>query len=236
MQLAGVQAYGHDAVALAIRDEQVDHLELVEELDLLLDAVLVKRLQDHVPGAVGGVTGALDGLFGLVVGVAAKPALADLAVGRAVKGQAHVLKVDDGVDGVAAHDVDRVLIAQEVAALDRVIGVPLPLVGFHVAERGRNAALGGAGVRARRIELGDHGGLYALAGVQGGHEAGSAGAHDERVKLMMVNHGVCLVSRRPSGAPPLVYRLSGDAPINSAIAPRRVRTMMRTPATSSAPR
>ena len=35
-------------------DEQVDDMVLVEELDLVLDALLVQRLQDHVPGAVGG--------------------------------------------------------------------------------------------------------------------------------------------------------------------------------------
>ena len=33
--------------------QQVEHVELVEELDALLDAVLVERLQDHVAGAVG---------------------------------------------------------------------------------------------------------------------------------------------------------------------------------------
>ena len=43
-----------DAVADAVvGDEQVEHLEFVEELDVVLDALLVEGVEDHVAGAVG---------------------------------------------------------------------------------------------------------------------------------------------------------------------------------------
>ena len=52
---AGVQI--HDGVA-----RPRVHLELVEEVDLVLETLLVQGLEDHVAGAVGGVAGAVDRL------------------------------------------------------------------------------------------------------------------------------------------------------------------------------
>ena len=105
-------------------------------------------------GAVGGVAGAPHRLAGVVVGVAAEEALGDAAVGGAVEGQPHVLELVDRRHGLAAQELDGVLVAEVVAALDRVVGVPFGAVGLFVAERGADAALGGAGVRADRVELG----------------------------------------------------------------------------------
>jgi hypothetical protein len=58
VQLAGGHLVGHHAAARRRLEEQVQHLELVEEVDAVLDALLVERLQDHVAGAVGRVAGA----------------------------------------------------------------------------------------------------------------------------------------------------------------------------------
>ena len=69
--------------------------------------------------------------------------------------QAVVLELDDRLGRLAAHVLDRVLVAEPVAALDRVVRVPAPVVLGHVAERRVDAALRGDGVRARREELGD---------------------------------------------------------------------------------
>ena len=107
---AGGKLNGDDAIALAVFDQQIDHLELIEERDVVLDAVLIERLKDHVASAVGGVARAHDCLLRIVVSVTTEAALADLALGRAVEGQTHVLKVNDGPDGFLAHEIDCVLI------------------------------------------------------------------------------------------------------------------------------
>ena len=77
----------------------------------MLDAVLVQRLQDHVAGAVGGVTGPADRRLAVVAGVPAEPPLVDAALGRPVERHPHLLEVEDGVDGLR-HDLDRVLVGR----------------------------------------------------------------------------------------------------------------------------
>ena len=121
--------------------------------------------------------------------MAAEAPLVDLAVRRAVEGQAHVLQVDDRVDGLARQDLGRVLVDEVVATLDGVEHVPLPVVLLLVAERGADAALRGAGMGARRVELGEDGRLDAVAGeLEGGPQAGAARADD---------HGRVVVDGRP---------------------------------------
>ena len=169
---------------VAALGQQVDHVVLVEELDAVLDALLVERLQDHVAGPVGGEARPPDRALAVVPGVAAEAALVDLAVGRPVERQAHVLELDDGLDRLAGEDLGRVLVDEVVAALDRVEHVPLPVVLLLVAQGGTDAALGGAGVGAGRIELGQDRRLDAgLGELEGGPQAGAAGADDERVVL-----------------------------------------------------
>ena len=147
-------------------DQQVQHVELVEELDVLLDAVLVERLQDHVAGAVRGVAGPAHGGLAVVAGVPAEAALVDPALGRAVERQAHLLQVEDRVDGLLGHDLGGVLVDQVVTALDGVERVPLPVVLLDVGQRGAHAALRRAGVGAGGVELGDHGGAAARRGLR----------------------------------------------------------------------
>ena len=47
-----------------------------------------------------------------------------------VEDHAHMLEFDDVARSLAAHDLNCVLIGQEVAALDRVVGVRLPGVAL----------------------------------------------------------------------------------------------------------
>ena len=56
--------------------------------------------------------------------LAAEGALVDLALVGTREGHAVVLELDDGAWRLLAHVVDRVLVAQPVAALDRVVHVP----------------------------------------------------------------------------------------------------------------
>ena len=81
--------------------------------------------------------------------MAAEPALIDLAFGRAIERQTHVLELEHRVDRLARQHFGRVLVDEVVAALDGVEHVPFPVVFFGVAERGADAALGRAGVGPR---------------------------------------------------------------------------------------
>jgi len=85
--------------------------------------------------------------------MAAEGALVDLAVVEAVEGHAVVFELDDCLVGLAAHEFDRILVAEVIGALDRVIHVPVPVVRFLVAERGGHSALRRDGMRARRKHL-----------------------------------------------------------------------------------
>ena len=183
--------------------QHVQDVELVVELDVVLHALLVQGLQDHVTGAVGRVAGAAHGGLAVVAGVPAEPPLVDLALGRAVERQPHLLQVEDGVDRLLGHDLRRVLVDQVVAALDRVEGVPLPVVLLDVRQRGAHAALGRAGVRPGRVELGEHRRAGAAGGLERRSHAGAAGTDDDDVVGVGLHH----VSFVGSGRQPAVQKL-----------------------------
>ncbi len=192
VQLAVGESVGHHSggppagTRLAALEEQVHDLELVEELDPVLDALLVERLQDHVARPVGREAGPPDWRLAVVAGVAAEAALVDLAVGRAVERQAHVLELDDRLDRLAGQDLRGILVDQIVAAFDGVEHVPLPVVLLEVAEGGADTALGGAGVRARWVQLGQDGGVDAFAGqLESGPQTGATGADHDRVERIV---------------------------------------------------
>ncbi len=150
----------------------------------MLDALLVKRLQNHMAGAVGRIARPPDRRLAVVTRVATEAALVDPAFRRAVERQAHFLQVEDRVDGLLAHDLSRVLVDQVVAALDRVEGVPLPVVLLDVGQGRAHTALSRAGVGAGGIQLGQHGGATTLAGFECRAHPRAAGTHDDRVVLV----------------------------------------------------
>ncbi len=139
------------------------------------------------PGAVGRVAGSAHGGLAVLAGVAAEATLVDLAVGRAVERQPHVLEVDDRVDRFFREDLGGILIDQVVATLDGVVGVPLPVVVLDVGERGGHPALRGAGVRARGVELGDDRGGGVWSRLDGGAHPGASRTHDDDVVLVVVD-------------------------------------------------
>ncbi len=197
VQLSGRQLVGHDAGGPFIPiTDQVEHVELVEEPDVALDALLVERLQDHVAGAIGGIARAHHRRLAVVARVAAEAPLVDPPVGHAVERQSPALQLDDHVDGLAAHQLGRRLVHQVVAALHRVEGVPLGEVLLDVPERGTHAALRGPRVRAGGIQLGDDGRPDLRGGFDRRAHPGAAGAHDHGVVLMERGHPVSS-DRRP---------------------------------------
>ena len=192
VDLAGGQLVGDDAgrdllAVLVLGEADVEGVELVEELHVVLDAVLVQRLQDHVTGAVGGVAGTTHGRLAVVAGVPTETTLVDLALGGPVEREAHLLQIEHRVDGLLGHDLDGVLIGEVVTTLDGVEGVPLPVVLLDVGQRGAHAALSRAGVAAGGVELGQNRGAGTRGGFDRRTHPGAAGAHDDDVVAVFLH-------------------------------------------------
>ena len=171
---------------------------LDEELGLVLERLLVERVQHRVAGAVRGGAGALRDALAVMRGHAAERTLVDPAVLGARERHAVVLELDDRGRRFLAHVLDRVLVAEPVGALDGVVEVPAPVVLAHVAERGADAALRRDGVAAGREHLGDAGGRQARLGqAQGGAQAGAAGADHDHVVAVIDERVAALMRSAP---------------------------------------
>ncbi len=148
------------AAALLVHD-QVDGEIFDEELGGVAQRLAVHGVQHGVAGAVGGGAGAHGRRLAKLHGHAAEGALQDLALVGAREGHAPMLELVDGLGRAAAEIFDGVLVAEPIAALDRVVHVPAPIVGAHIAERRGDAALRRHGVRAGGKHFGDAGGAQA---------------------------------------------------------------------------
>ncbi|MNV10168.1 hypothetical protein D3C71_1006820 [compost metagenome] len=185
VQVAGFHFQGGHAhhVAVGVAD-QVQRHPFDEEVGLGLHVLLVQRVQHGVAGAVSCSAGALHGLFAMVGRVAAKWALVDRAIGIAVKRHAEVFKLVHNLGCFTAHELDGVLVAQPVGALDGVVEVVVPVVFGHVAQRCAHAALCSHGVRTGGENLGQRGHIQACAGeFKRGTHAGAACADDDDIEL-----------------------------------------------------
>ncbi len=183
MDGAVVKIPGDDAAtgAFFIHDE-IDGEILDEELRVIFQALLIKRVQDGVPGAIGGGAGALYRRFAIVAHVPTEWPLIDLAVLGARERHAEMLELEHRRDRLTAHVFDRVLIAEPVGALDGVVHMPLPVILGHVAQRRADTALRRDGVTAGRKHLGDGRGLQTRGGKSHGRpQARAASAHDDDV-------------------------------------------------------
>ena len=187
VQLAGGDLGRDRAPHLPFHHDQVQNVELVEKGDLVLDALLVEGLQDHVPGAIGRVAGAPDRLLGLVVGMPAERPLGDLALRRAIKREPHVLQLNDRLNRFVAEDLHRVLVRQVVGAFDRVVCMPLGAILFEVSQGRADTTLSRPGVGAEGVELADDGRIDFLGSVQRGHQARPASTDDHRVETMCLH-------------------------------------------------
>ena len=144
--VADVAGHGAGDAAVVARHEGGREPLLVAVDLLVLHQLLVEHVQDRLAGDVGHVVRARRR-------GAAEGAGAEAALLVAVEGHAEVLEVEDLLRRLAAHDLDRVLVAEVVGPLDRVERVRLPRV-LRV-EGGVDPALGRVGVRAHRMDLRD---------------------------------------------------------------------------------
>ena len=169
------------AAPLLVHDE-VDGEIFDEELGRMAQRLAVHGVQHGVAGAVGGGASALRLPLAEIGGHAAEGALEDLAVLGAREGHAPMFELVNRLRRVAAEIFDGVLVAEPVRSLHRVVHVPAPVVGAHIAERGRNAALRRHGVRAGGEHLGDAGGAKPrFAAADHGPQARAAGADHHHV-------------------------------------------------------
>jgi hypothetical protein len=163
-----------DTVARVVLDQVGGEPLLVARDPLVvLHQLLVEDVQDRLAGDVGDVVGPR------LRGTAERPR-AEMSGLVAVEGDARVLQVEDLLRRLAAHDLDRILVAEVVRALDGVEGMRFP--GVLWIQRRIDAARGGHRVRAHGVDLRDDGHRRARArSCQRGSLAGQASADDEHV-------------------------------------------------------
>ena len=201
VQRAVFHAQRDNASAFAIFvHQQVECKILDMEMRLVLQALLVKRMQDGVSGAVGGSAGTARHRLSIVQRMAAERTLVNLAFLGPREGNAVIFEFNHRRNGVAAHIFDCVLVAKPVRPLDGVVHMVLPVVALaHIVERGTNTALRGNRVRAGRKNLGDTGSVQTCRGhAKRRAKTGTAGANDDDVIMVICN----LVSRH---TPALLY-------------------------------
>jgi len=128
------QVPGHHPAACPILHDEIEREIFDKELGAVPEALLIERVQQRVAGAVGGRTGAFRQSLPPLHGVAAERPLIDMPVLGARERHAEMLELDDRRHRVLAHVFDRVLIAEPVGALDRVVHVPAPIVLAHIAD------------------------------------------------------------------------------------------------------
>ncbi len=144
--LHGAEVLGHDALAIAgVVDDRPQELPVLVLGDLAFALVAADLLVEGVDQLLAGGRARE---VGPLVERAAEEAEVALAFGGAVEGHAHPVEEVDDLRGPVGHLVDRRLVGEEVAAVDRLVevlelGVAL-LAGHLVA--GVDAALGADGV------------------------------------------------------------------------------------------
>ena len=141
------------AAGVIVVHDQIGGEILNKKLDLMLNRLLIERVQHCMAGAVGGGTCPLGNALAVIRRHAAEGALINLAVFGSAEGQTVVLELDDRGNRFAAHILDGVLIAEPIRTFNGVVHVPAPVVRPHIAERGGNTALRGHRVTSGRENL-----------------------------------------------------------------------------------
>jgi hypothetical protein len=126
--------------------------------------LLIEGVQHGMAGAIRRGAGALRNALAEVRGHAAERPLINPPILGARERHAVMFELDDRGRRLLAHELDGVLIAQPIRALDRVVHVPAPVIGAHVAERRGDPALRRDRVAARGKHLGQAGGRQTRLG------------------------------------------------------------------------
>ena len=164
--------------------QQVESEIFDEKARLVLQALLVERVQDRVASAIRRRARSIGHVaLGVLGGVPPEPALVDLAGLRAAERHAQVLELDDRIDRLPAHIRDGVLVSEPVGASDGIEHVPAPVVVLDIAERRADSALRRDCVAARGKDFCDAGRVQAGRNhSEGRPQSGAAGPEDDHVE------------------------------------------------------
>ena len=148
-----------------------------KELDAVAQGIVQTGVGNNVAGFVGRVVAAH-------LGSAAKGPGLNLALGRARKGHAKIIKLKNGRASLLAEFERGILVNQVVAALDRIKAVQLVRVALAEVGNAVDAALGHTGGAARGHALADHNHVefgVLFQGCYGGSQACAARSDDQDV-------------------------------------------------------
>jgi hypothetical protein len=125
---------GEQAAAGAVLHQQIERQIFDEELGVVLQALLIQRMQDGVTRPVCRGAGALCHRLPVLDGLTAERALIDPAVGRAREGNAVMLQLEHCRHRLPAHVFDGILIAQPIGTFGSIVHVKTPIVAVaHIA-------------------------------------------------------------------------------------------------------
>ena len=198
VQAAIGQIQSDNTTADALLHDQVDCEILDEEFCIMLQRLLVKRMQHGMAGAVCRGTGSLCRALTEVRGHATERALIDFAGLGARKRHTVMFQFDDGSRCFLAHVLYRVLIAEPVRALYGVVHMPAPVILSHVAQRRTDAALRGHRVATRRKHLADACRFETgFRQSEGRPQSSAAGTDDDNI-IRVINEGIIAHADAPS--------------------------------------
>ena len=148
MQFAGSQFNRNDTLTAIFRHYQIEDLKFVIKRYIVFNTLLIKGLQNHMPGAIRGIASTTYGCFAKVAGMAAEATLIDASFGGPVKRQSPIFQIIYCLNGFLCQYLGGLLINQIIAAFDSVKGMPFRLVFFHISKCGADATLSCPGVAA----------------------------------------------------------------------------------------
>ncbi len=183
----------HSLAAVLVLDELPDE-ELLVDLQVALHHLLEEDVHQHVAGDVGRVGRSR-------LARSAERALRDPSVLRAREDRPPVLELVDVAGSLVAEDLDRVLVAEVVRALDGVEGVLLRIVLRGVPESGVDAALGRTGMASNRMDLRDQRDVGARIVRFDGRPHSRAACPDNEHVVLRFHRERTLSKRRQAEAP-----------------------------------
>ena len=132
----------------------------IEFLIYIPQTLTIEGVQKGMAGSVGHTATPMSlATLAVFVRLSSKSSLVDLALGCPGEGHTVIFEFQNGGGGFTGHVVNGILVTQPIRSFDSVIHVPPPVIGFHVAKSGIDAALGGHSVATGGEQFGDDSGL-----------------------------------------------------------------------------
>src|SRR5665647_2432206 len=181
-----------NTAALAIHHDEIEHKILDKKFGSDPQSLSIERVEQSMPCSIRSSARAWHRMFAEIAHVATERPLIDFSVFGAGEGHPRMFQLEDRGDGLPAHVLDRILIAEPIRPFDRIVHMPLPTVFAEIAKTGCNATLGGNRVTACRKHFCNASSCQAcLDGALSSAQTGTAGTDDNDIKRM-VDEFVCV--------------------------------------------